>query len=288
MKEEIMGDTITKIGDSTIQHGKFNNRIYLMKLSEQDFPDIIKLLDEMALKNEYTKIFAKVPAFARDEFTKNGYIIEGHIPNFFSNQEDVYFMGKFFSMLRMYNNKIKEINEILNIVRSKMSKYLKFHISKEFNFMKLNKSHANQISALYKNVFEAYPFPIHDPQYIMKTMDENFIYFSILYKNKIVALSSSEMDIDSQNVEMTDFATLPEYEGNGLATYLLNEMENEMRNRDMKIAYTITRATCISINVVFAKMGYKYGGTLLNNTNISSTKTDSGNFESMNIWYKPI
>jgi putative beta-lysine N-acetyltransferase len=88
------------------------------------------------------------------------------------------------------------------------------------------------------------------------------------------------MDSDAQNVEMTDFATLPEYEGNGLAIYLLHNMENEMRNRKIKTAYTISRAVSYGINIIFAKMGYEYCGTLIKNTNIS------GNFESMNVWYK--
>jgi putative beta-lysine N-acetyltransferase len=121
-------------------------------------------------------------------------------------------------------------------------------------------------------------------------MNENFIYFSIQKNDEIVALSSSEMDIDSQNVEMTDFATLSEYQGNGFAYYLLYKMEEEMIKRNIKVAYTISRAISYGINIIFAKMGYKYGGTLYNNTNISVDKTTSrntsGNFESMNIWYK--
>ena len=133
---------------------------------------------------------------------------------------------------------------------------------------------------LYKKVFDTYPFPIFDPRYIKKTMDENFIYSSIWENDKIVALSSCEMDIVSQNVEMTDFATLPEYQGKGFAIYLLQNMENEMRKRNIRTAYTISRAVSYGINIIFAKMGYKYSGTLLNNTNIS------GNFESMNVWYK--
>lgn len=88
------------------------------------------------------------------------------------------------------------------------------------------------------------------------------------------------MDIEASNIEMTDFATLPEYRGNGLALYLLQKMEHEMRKRNMRIAYTIARAVSCGINIIFAKRRYKYSGTLLNNTNIS------GNFESMNVWYK--
>jgi len=34
------------------------------------------------------------------------------------------------------------------------------------------------------------------------------------------------------------------------------------------------------MNITFSRMGYRYSGTLLNNTNIS------GRLESMNVWYK--
>ncbi|VVB88342.1 Beta-lysine N6-acetyltransferase [uncultured archaeon] len=81
---------------------------------------------------------------------------------------------------------------------------------------------------------------------------------------------------------MTDFATLPEYQGNGFACYLLRKMEHEMRKRNIKTSYTIARAVSYGINIIFAKMGYRYGGTLLNNTNIS------GSVESMNVWYKSL
>ena len=278
-------DIITKIGDSIIQHGKFNDRIYLMKLSKEDFPNIIEKLNKIALKEKYTKIFAKVPEFAKDEFIKDKYVMEAHIPKFYNGYEDVYFMGKYFSKLRMYNSKIKEINEILDIVKNESikSEGIKnedINLPKGFIYKICDKSHIYQMADIYRKVFETYPFPIHDPQYIAKTMDENFIYFSIQKDGTIVSLSSAEMDINYQNVEMTDLATLSEYRGSGFASYLLYEMEDEMRKRDMKIAYTITRATLYSINHILYKMKYKYSGTLLNNTNIS------GSVESMNVWYK--
>ena len=149
-----------------------------------------------------------------------------------------------------------------------------------FEYTICEKSDACEIANVYKKVFETYPFPIHDPRYIEKTMDENLIYFCIWNGTNIVALASSEMDIESQNVEMTDFATLPEYQGNSFSLYLLQKMEHEMQKKNMKTAYTIARAASYGMNIAFTKSGYEYGGTLINNTNIS------GNFESMNVWYK--
>ncbi len=66
----------------------------------------------------------------------------------------------------------------------------------------------------------------------------------------------------------------------GLAVCLLARMEQEMMLRNITTAYTIARALSPSMNISFSKMGYHYGGTLINNTNID------GQIESMNVWYK--
>ena len=124
------------------------------------------------------------------------------------------------------------------------------------------------------------PFPIHDPAYLRRTMEENVVYFGIWEGESLIALSSAETDVASGNAEMTDFATLPECRGRGIAQHLLQEMEGEMARRDIRSLYTIARAYSHGMNITFAKNGYHYGGTLTNNTNIS------GGLESMNLWYK--
>lgn len=274
-----MKDDVISIGNSILQHGKYNDRIYLMKLSKDDFPEILEKLDELASDKGYSKIIAKVPGFGKRAFSQKGYVVEASIPRFYRCSDDVYFMGKYFNESRMHEPESRKIKEILKTAELK-AKGAKTKPAQEFSYKVCDKSDASRMAKIYQTVFDTYPFPIHDPRYIMKGMDENFVYFSVLKNNRIVALSASEMDLASQNAEMTDFATLPEYRGNGFSTFLLQKMESEMKERDIKIAYTIARATSYSINVIFAKMGYNYSGTLLNNTNIA------GKFEGMNVWFK--
>lgn len=111
-------------------------------------------------------------------------------------------------------------------------------------------------------------------------MTENIVYFGVEMEGQLVSLASSEMDVDSKNVELTDFATLPEFRGNSFAGRLLRRMEKEMKTRNILTAYTIARAVSPGMNITFSKAGYDYRGTLINNTNIS------GQIESMNVWYK--
>jgi putative beta-lysine N-acetyltransferase len=110
-------------------------------------------------------------------------------------------------------------------------------------------------------------------------MEANVIYFCLEDKGIMVALASAEMDRIGENVEMTDFATIPAWRGKGCATLLLGHMEQEMRKSDIKTAYTIARAGSAGMNITFARQGYRFAGRLINNTGIS------GSIESMNVWY---
>jgi putative beta-lysine N-acetyltransferase len=139
---------------------------------------------------------------------------------------------------------------------------------------------AEEMSTVYREVFPSYPFPIHDPGYLAKTMLDNVRYYCIRHEGRIVSLSSAEMDPDGRNAEMTDFATLPSHRGAGHAVHLLAKMEDDMVHRDIRTAYTIARSMSPGMNITFAKLDYIYSGTLINNTDIS------GNIESMNVWYK--
>ncbi len=83
-------------------------------------------------------------------------------------------------------------------------------------------------------MFATYPFPVHDPKYILQTMKEHINYYIISDKERIVAASSAEIDYSGANAEMTDFATLPRHRGNNLSGCLLLRMEEEIEKREYK------------------------------------------------------
>lgn len=272
-------DVTQYIGKSLIQHGKSSNRVYLMKLAKDDFPEIMNLILDLANKNEYTKIFAKVPEWAKEGFEKEGYKKEAYIPCFYNGKVDAYFMAFYLDNAREKKFEGEKIERIINIANEKPRVSIP-ELQCNYSFSVLGEENAEEMVNVYKKVFETYPFPIHDPEYLKNTMNENIVYFGIRDNDKLIAISSCEMDTDAENVEMTDFATLPEHRSKGLASYLLYEMESEMRKRGIKTSYTIARAVSCGMNITFAKHGYIHNGTLINNTNIS------GSIESMNIWYK--
>ncbi len=278
-----MQDKIEKIGTGTwIQHGDLNKRVYLMKLAKQDCPQIIQEINELANRKQYSKIFCKVPQSMAPYFTANGFIVEAQIPRFFSHSETVFFMSKFPDPDRLRFIEAQQLNQLSSLLRE--TKAIDKETLGENNYIvkMLKENDCKNISSVYERVFESYPFPIHDPDYILQTMNNAVRYFGIEHEGKLIALASAEMDRQAQNAEMTDFATLPDFRGKGLALKLLASMEEQMKQEDVKTLYTIARLNSAGMNKTFLRLGYSYCGTSLKNTNIS------GKIESMNIYYKHV
>ncbi|MBP2652501.1 MAG: putative beta-lysine N-acetyltransferase [Firmicutes bacterium] len=276
-----MSDTVEMIGTSLVQHGNFNDRVYLMKLAEDDLPSIIGDLNTLASDNGYSKIIAKVPCTAIKTFAKDEYIIEAVIPQLYSGL-DAAFVAKYLSDSRRDPANSNAASSIAGDCTDPSALGRKRELPQDFAFRICESQDSAAMAAEYRKIFCTYPFPIHDHRYIEKTMADNVIYFGVWHKDRLVALSSAEMDVAQQNAEMTDFATLQEYRGMGLATYLLQQMESEMKQRNIKTLYTIARTGSRAMNLVFASAHYEYGGTLGKNTNIC------GQLESMNVWYKAL
>ena len=276
-----MNDTIEIIGEgSVIQHGKENDRIYLMSL-KGDASVTIDKIKELAKSNGYSKIFCKIPKSTAPVFFANGYLLEAFIPKFYNKQEDVFFVSKFLNSDRLLNIEKAQLLSLNNLLSNKPERKTKKAIN-GYTARRLDKSDVEQITQIYRDVFVTYPFPIHNPGYILKTMEENIQYYGVEKDGKLVALSSAEKDINGGNAEMTDFATLFSHLGNNLSGLLLYIMENEMEKQGIKTLYTIARLDSIPMNKTFLRFGYEYSGTLIKNTNIA------GKIESMNVYYKHI
>jgi putative beta-lysine N-acetyltransferase len=269
-----MADKIETIQGSVIQHGRHNDRIYLMHLHGANPHALIAALDEMAAEHAYGKIFAKIPSTAWHHFQKAGYIQEACVPGFFNGKTDGLFIAKFFSKDRQQPNRETAIGgkglspEPAQTANPPVS----IHACRPID--------AAAMANIYRRTFITYAFPIHRPDYIRQTMAQNTVYFSVRIDNHIAGLAAAEIDAGNQVCEMTDFATLHEYRRMGLAFHLLRRLDREAVARNVKTAYTIARADSTGMNRVFEKCGYAYAGQLVNNTQIG------GRIRGMNVWYK--
>lgn len=272
-------DKEEKLLRSVIHHGPNNNRVYLMKLHPEDDAQLtIDRIINLSSQMGYTKIFAKVPETVVEIFVNNGFCMEAEVPGFYKGLKSGVFLGKYLDKDRGILNeetktRIEEIKQIsVNAERPLIG-------DNNYVIKELTDEDIPEMVSIYKEVFSVYPFPIFDEEYIRETMMSNLRYFGAEIDGKLVGISSAEIDQVSSNAEMTDFATLPVFRGKQLAYLLLKNMMGEMREQGIKTIYTIARATSVGMNKTFGRLGFKFGGTLINNTQIGAS------IESMNVWY---
>lgn len=273
-------DLIEQTDGALFHHGKANNRLYLMKWDGKNPEKLLAVMDRLVRENGYTKIFIKVPESQAEFFISQGFEEEARIPSYYASEACV-FMGKFLDDQRkIVRPDIQEtIDHNLALARGKKVEESPA-LAEGYSMRELNGEDCTRLAELYKLVFKTYPFPVHDPAYLEETMEEHIVYFGVFSGDRLVAASSAEMDEGTSSVEFTDFATNPEYRGNSFASTLLGEMQKAMKERGITTHYTIARALSAGMNITFAKAGYRYAGTLVNNTDISGT------IESMNVWYR--
>jgi putative beta-lysine N-acetyltransferase len=278
-----MPDRMERIGDSLVQHGHHSERIYLMKVASTDCPQLVGRLDELAVREGYSKIFAKVPVSLGQPFLEDGYCIEARVPRFYQGREEGLLLGKFFCSERRIERDPALVRDVLAQAQAQaQSQSVAVALPEGFTIRPLAESEVEQAAAVYREVFTSYPFPIHDSVYLRQTLRDHVRYFGAWHQGRLAALSSAELDLAAGHAEMTDFATLPTFRGQGLALVLLQRMEEAIRSENIRTAYTIARAYSHGMNITFARAGYRFGGTLRNNTQIC------GRQESMNVWYKSL
>lgn len=279
-----MFDHITEISRSIVQHGSNNDRIYLMKLHpEDDVETVIDQLVNLATVKQYSKIFAKVPEGPHQIFLNHDFQLEATVDGLYNGNSNGHFLGRYFSEKRSYlspkeKHLIDQVRQSCNVPKDTE----KWKLGRPYTVQNLAEDDVSALAKIYQEVFQVYPFPIFDKKYLLKTMAENVRYYGVFKDDKLIAVSSAEMDVESGNAEMTDFATSINNRGQNLSSYLLQHMIEEMRRESIQTLFTIARATSHGMNKTFGRQGFYFGGTLINNTLIGSS------IESMNVWFKNI
>ncbi|MFO7813142.1 MAG: putative beta-lysine N-acetyltransferase [Pelovirga sp.] len=277
-------DRIETFGSSVLQHGPENDRVYLMKLQQDDVSGVIEYIDALVDQHDYSKVFAKIPETSKAPFLQAGYSVEAQVPGFYQGAVDGLFLANYPHPERQNDPDTAVVAQVLDAARAKTGSAVPVSLPDDGSYqcrLALTDD-CSAMADLYRRVFSSYPFPIHKPDYLAETMTDDVIYAGIWKEDELMALASAEVDKAGSHAEMTDFATDPACRGKGLAHLLLAELETLMAQEKIQTCYTIARATSFGMNITFAKSGYQYGGTLVQNTQIS------GGLESMNVWYKPV
>ena len=259
----------------------YNKRLKILDYEAEDYTAMVHRLMWLAEANDFDKVFVKAPKSDFQKWLSHGYMMEG-ILRYYFHGEDAYVLSRFSSTARAQSNElVKEARLIEDLIYSSQPGKVRA-LDSEIKIIQAKPEDIPHLVHIYRSVFETYPSPLTNPDYIKFTMDRNVICRMAMRDNQAFAAASSELDRKHSNAEITDCATVPEEQGKGIMQHILKELEEDLREIGIKTAYTLARGMSVGMNRVFFRLGYEFSGRLINNCDIF------GKFEDMNIWVKKV
>lgn len=259
-----------------------NRRIKVYQLpKENDFSTIEMALMELAKEHECDKLIFYAKPEEREWLEATKCDQEGMIDGFFQG-EDAYIYSLFLKSERNHPIDWSQEEKVMQIVDQDKKLVQEACLPKEYAMRSATVEDAQKMAKLYGEVFETYPTPLDDPNFIKEMMNDH-VYFTIVeHKDQLISACSADFFPLFNAAEMTDCATLPEHRGQGLLSQQFIHLENKMEQQGVQTLFSYSRAVSIGMNLINARHGFSFGGRMIQNSNIS------GRFEDMNIWVKSI
>jgi len=262
----------------------YNRRLKIIDYetdNDDAYPAITKRLAWLAEHNSFDKIFLKAQKHDFQKFLAQGYVMEGVLRYYFRGQ-DAYVLSRFSSSGRAQSDHlVEEANLVENLLHNTKNRTIK-ELDPKITIQTATYDDIPQLVLIYRSVFETYPSPLTNPDYIQATMNKHVLYKIAVEDKTALAAASADMNEKHSNAELTDCATVPAAQGKGIMQHILKSLETDLKDRGIMTAYTLSRALSIGMNRAFYRMNYEYSGRLINNCDIF------GKFEDMNIWVKKL
>jgi putative beta-lysine N-acetyltransferase len=260
---------------------EFNSRIKLIQYDKDHVEALVRHLEELA----QVKGIGKVLIYANPEdvptFEQLGFQQEGEISGFFAG-DPAFVLSRFLDDERADSKDEEKKDRIVEMAEQVETLTEPPRLAPEFHLRHGTKADAEELTELYRLVFQTYPTPVHDAEFIRECID-NDVYFTVVtHQGKIVSAASADVFSRFQCAEITDCATHPDYRGKGLLSAIIFDLEKRMKDKGIPHLFSLTRAVSTGMNLVIAKLGFTYKGRLIQNSHIA------GQFEDMNIWVKEI
>jgi putative beta-lysine N-acetyltransferase len=229
--------------------------------------------------------YSKAIIYSRREhvhvFVEKGFLLEAILEGFYHGS-NAYALTMYFDPSRKQNDNWVREDELLHKVLQVSKASFTSTMPVSYSIRKATPTDGESLSQLYSKVFQIYPTPLNDPDYIRLIMERNTIFYLIEYNGLIVSAASACMDTQYYNAELTDCATLPDHRKYGLMKYLISKLETELRKKKIYCVYSIARALSFGMNAVLQQLHYKYKGRMTNNCYIFDK------LEDMNVWVKDL
>jgi putative beta-lysine N-acetyltransferase len=212
-----------------------NKRLKVIDFEVKDYRSFTEYLEFIAQKSKLSKIILDAPENHWQPLFACGFLLEAIHPTLFKGKSGFH-LSKFLSQERITSSSwekeeiiLKKIQQISITTKSLPNKYIIRTGTKE---------DISLLVPLFAQIFETYPTPITDTEYLSKIMNQGALFKVISYQNKIISAASIYIDPKTLSAELTDCATLPEYQGQGLMSCLVSELEKEAKNLKLITLYT--------------------------------------------------
>ncbi|MCF6137265.1 putative beta-lysine N-acetyltransferase [Pseudalkalibacillus berkeleyi] len=235
-----------------------------------------KQVTKLLAENPFTKVIIKSRQEDWKTLLSYGYQFEALYSGYF-NGSDAYSMAHFTENGRRSSEYWVYENETLQQVQE-LERTLVVPSSNGYTIRQAQTKDAEELAKLYELVFEIYPTPMNDPNYIRKLITQDSIFYVAECKGSIVSTASADINTTYNNAELTDCATLPEHRKKGLMKILIAKLEVALKEKQVYCAYSIARALSFGMNAVFHQRHYEYKGRFTKNCNIFNK------LEDMNLW----
>lgn len=253
-----------------------SERLWVFDYRVRDYDAFVECLDRRARAKGFGKIIIPTRESDAAAMAAAGFVSEGRAEGFFRG-ETAYFLVRYLRPERRESPLLKEELETLaEILRRPQTP----PPAGEFTLRTAEPADIPELAGLFGTVFRSYPTPIDDPEYLALTMRLGTFYQVAEHEGRIVGAAAAEVNPAHQHAEMTDFATHPDFRGRGLASHLLAALEQVCAARGFPCLWSLSRAGSYGMNLVFHRLGYRHGGTLINNAHIG------GRFEDLHLWVK--
>lgn len=266
--------------DAVMLLDQYNSRIILSECAGKKERAIARLR-ELGSEKSLGKIIYFANIEDKNLFQREGFVEEGIIEDYFKG-DDAYCLSYFNDPQRQNSAEEGRENKIIEKALQEQPFGMEGKAS-EYTLRLAKPRDAGDIAKLIDRVFDTYPTPMNNEEYIKKVMDNEVRLVVAESKDgSIASVASAEMKKNLGNAEITDCATLEEHRGKGLMSHLIGYLEKQLTEEGFIVLYSLARALSPAVNIVLRRSGYKYTGRMVKNCNIM------GKFEDMNIWVKKL
>lgn len=256
-----------------------SERIWVTDYEAGDPAALRDYLKQLAISEGLGKIILPVRPEDANRLQGDGFKLEGIIDGYFQFA-DGHFLAAFPRVERSRSLALSRQRKMLAEIRSRKS-FRPVKIPPGFTLCRAGSRDISAMAALFRRVFVTYPAPVYDPGYLAGAMEKGDLFMVFYHGRRLVSVAAAEFDSRRQRAELTNCATDPAFRGLGLMTLLLQQIERACLDAQTRCLYSLARASSFGMNMVFHRLGYRFGGTLINNCHIA------GDFEDMNIWVRP-